>query len=292
MADFKRIFVPTDLSEPSRIELDYALVFADTFGADLTLFYADPMHFEFDLLTGAPVYVAGVSAEDRAKLERDVRRWADKSLQRRPYRVVIGAGDPVAAIARESIEQSSDLIVMATHGLSGWRRTAIGSVTEGVVHEANCPVLSIARTRKNRPDLAPGVTRIVCPVNFTQVAREALRYATRLAKMFACELAIVNVLETPDAQPQPSDEQRVRSWIAPDMQSNCTYREIVLRGGAAERVLDYVDDVSADLLVVGAQRQLFKDATVIGTTTERLIRFSRVPVLTIVRAASAAEKAA
>ena len=267
----KRILVPTDLSEPSRIELDYALVFADTFGADLTLFYADPMHFEFDLMTGAPIYVAGVTAEDRARLEKDVRAWADRSLQHRPYRVVIGAGDPVASIVRQSRDEASDLIVMATHGLSGWRRTAIGSVTEGVVHEAKCPVLSVTRTRGKRRELTPGVTKIVCPTNFSPVAEEALKTARELAKMFGCELVVVHVVEQPSAQP-PAD-----------------YREIVLRGGAAERVLDYIDDIKGDLLVIGAQHQLFKDATVIGTTTERLIRFSRVPVLTIVRPAAVVE---
>ena len=260
----KHILVPTDLSEPSRIELDYAVVFADTFGADITLFYADPMHFEFDLMTGAPVYVAGVSAEERAKLEKDVRVWAGKSLQHRPYRVIIGAGDPVAAIVRESKEIPADLIVMATHGLSGWRRTAIGSVTEGVVHEAKCPVLSVARTRAGRREFVPRVKKIICPTNFTPVAEAALRTAREMSTMFACELVVVHVVESPSAQPPEG------------------YREIVLRGGAAERVLDYVDDIAGDLLVVGAQRQLFKDATVIGTTTERLIRFSPVPVMTVV----------
>ena len=292
MSDFKRILVATDLSEASRIELDYALLFADTLGADLTLFYADPMHFEFDLMTGAPIYVAGVGAEERAVLERDVRSYAGRSLESRPYNVVIGAGDPVAAIVRQGRECAANLIVMATHGLRGWRRTAIGSVTEGVVHEASCPVLSIARSRQGRLALSPGVTRIVCPINFSDVARDSVRVATRLAKLFACELVIVHVLESPDAQPQAADEQRVRSWIAPDIQSNCTYREVVLRGGAAERILDYVEDVGADLLVIGAQRKLFRDATVIGTTTERLIRFSRVPVMSIVRTAAAAAKAA
>lgn len=292
MGDFKRILVATDLSEASRIELDYALLFADTLGADLTLFYADPMHFEFDLMTGAPIYVAGVGAEERAMLERDVRAYANRSLESRPYSVVIGAGDPVAAIVRQGRECAADLIVMATHGLRGWRRTAVGSVTEGVVHEASCPVLSIARSRQGLLSLSPGVTRIVCPINFSDVARDSVRVATRLAKLFACELVIVHVLESPDAQPQAADEQRVRSWIAPDIQSNCAYREVVLRGGAAERILDYVEDVGADLLVIGAQRKLFRDATVVGTTTERLIRFSRVPVMSIVRTAAAAAKAA
>lgn len=290
MPDFKRILVPTDLSEASRGELDYALLFADTFGADLTIFYADPMHFEFDLLTGAPVYVSGVSAEERALIEKDVRAYADKSLLHRPYRVVIGAGDPVATIVREAKESAADLIVMATHGLRGWRRTAIGSVTEGVVHEGQCPVLSVARSEKNRRGITPGITRIVCPVNFSDVARESLRVATRLAKMFACELVVTHVIERPEAE--ILSEEQLRSWIAPDVQNNCTYREIVLRGGAAERILDYVEDINADLLVIGAQRQLFRDTTVIGTTTERLIRFSRVPVLTTVRAAAAAVKAA
>ncbi|HUJ15861.1 MAG TPA: universal stress protein [Thermoanaerobaculia bacterium] len=290
MNGFKRILVPTDLSEVARVELDYALLFADTFGADLTLFYADPMHFEFDPITGAPVYVAGVTADERARLMRDVRAYAEKSLRARPYDVVVGAGDPVATITREARETRTDLIVMATHGQRGWRRTAMGSVTEGVVHEAPCPVLSVARTDR-RHGLTPGVTRVVCPVNFTDVARESLRTAASIAKMFACELVIAHVVETPDGT-AGADETRVRSWVEPEVQSNCTYREIILRGGAAERILDYVEDIEADLLVIGAQRKLFRDSTVIGTTTERMIRFARVPVLSVVRSAAAAAKAA
>lgn len=276
MKTLKRILVPTDLSEASRVELDYALLFADTFGADLTLFYADPMHFEFDLLTGAPVYVSGVSMEERSLFEKDVRAYADQSLRRRPYRVVIGAGDPVATIAREARDTSIDLIVMATHGQRGWRRTALGSVTEGVVHEATCPVLSVARSDARRALLSPAVTRVVCPINFSDVSRDALRVATSIARMFACELVVAHVVENAAGEP-----------AMPEMPADCTSRQVVLRGGAAERILDYVEDTGADLLVIGAQRKLFRDATVIGTTTERLIRFARVPVLSVVSARSA-----
>jgi nucleotide-binding universal stress UspA family protein len=48
-------------------------------------------------------------------------------------------------------------------------------------------------------------------------------------------------------------------------------------------VLDCADDLGADLIVIGAQHERFRDETVIGTTTERLIRFARVPVLTVPR---------
>ena len=64
-----------------------------------------------------------------------------------------------------------------------------------------------------------------------------------------------------------------------------TFHELTMRGGAAERVLDCVDDLGADLLVIGAQHKFFRETTVIGTTTERLVRFAQCPVLTVVRAA-------
>ena len=59
-----------------------------------------------------------------------------------------------------------------------------------------------------------------------------------------------------------------------------------MRGGPAERVLDCADDLDCDLLVVGAQHKLWRDDTVIGTTTERLIRFASTPVLVVPRAAA------
>jgi nucleotide-binding universal stress UspA family protein len=289
--NIKRILIPTDCSEASRIELDYGLLFADTFGAELVLFYADPIAFPADLMTGAPVYVAAPSIEDLSLLEREVRAYADKSLQGKSYQVVVAGGQPIPTILQHANESQADLIVMATHGLRGWRRTVLGSVTEGVLHGARCPVLSVSRS--DRPGArAAGVTRIVCPVNFTNVARDSLRVATQLARAFSCEVVIVHVLEAEEAADEKRDEQRIRQWIAPDVQSNCTYREIVLRGGASERILDCVEDIGADFLVIGAQHKFFRDTTVIGTTTERLVRFARIPVLTVVREAAAAAKAA
>ena len=85
-----------------------------------------------------------------------------------------------------------------------------------------------------------------------------------------------------------SNEARLRAWIDKSIQKTCTYREIVLRGGVAERVLDFAEDANADLLVIGAQHKLFRDEAVIGTTTERLVRFARLPVLSIPRPVAAA----
>jgi nucleotide-binding universal stress UspA family protein len=52
-------------------------------------------------------------------------------------------GDPAPQIVRLADDEAADIIVIATHGLAGWRKFMFGSVTEKVIRLANCPVLSI-----------------------------------------------------------------------------------------------------------------------------------------------------
>src|SRR5579872_6931471 len=293
MADFeiKQVLVPTDTSELSRVAIDYGRIFSEKFGAKLVIMYADPLGYPIDAFTGAPLSFV-TSREDRVLLEGEVRTFAKPSLEGRDFEVVVIEGQPVPMILRHARECDASLIVMATHGVSGWRRTILGSVTESVLHAARCPVLSVRRTDRLPHGGHPAITKIVCPINFTDVARDAVRTSTRLAEAFGCELLIVHVMECEGVRDSAADEKRVRQWITPEIQKNCTYQSVVLTGGAAERILDFVEDVRADLLVIGAQHRLLRDMTVIGTTTERLVRFARCPVLTVVREAAAAEKAA
>lgn len=223
---------------------------------------------------------------DFAKLENDIRDNAEPVLHGIPYTVLAVGGQPVPDIVRRAEKEGDDLIVMATHGLRGWRRAILGSVTEGVVHRGELPVLSVSRPQEQQQQIAPAVTKILCPINFTDASRDALEYAARLAGAFDCRLAIVHVVEQEDAIRAAVAEEDVRSWIAPAVQNLCTYREIMLRGNAPERVVDCAEDIRADLVVIGAQHKLFREETTVGSTTERLVRFARMPVLTVPRPAA------
>jgi len=198
------------------------------------------------------------------------------------YDVATVVGQPVPMIVREEHERAADLVIMATHGLSGWRRLIVGSVTEGVLRGGDCPVLSVSRN-EGRADTPGKIGKILCPINFTDVARSSLEYASGLAVAFDCELVVVHVVEEEDRMHAQAAELDIRGWIDPAVQDRCIYREIVLRGGAAERVLDCAEDIGADLIVIGAQHKRFHDETGIGTTTERLVRSARVPVLSVPR---------
>lgn len=280
--DIKRILVPTDLSPQSIVSLQYARFFAERFNSALTLLYVDPIVFPVNETgTDIPLYFAS-TPDHIAALEKEVRAYADAALQGVSYGVAAVVGQPVPTIIQEQDERAADLVIMATHGLRGWRRLILGSVTEGVLRAGDCPVLSVSRG-EGRLLMPDPVKKILCPINFTDVARASLEYASHLASVFDCELAVVHVVEDEERKHALAGSPDVRGWIDPAVRNRCTYKEIVLRGGAAERVLDCAEDLGADLIVIGAQHKRFRDETVIGTTTERLVRFARIPVLSVPR---------
>jgi nucleotide-binding universal stress UspA family protein len=279
------VLAPTDLSDSSIPALRYARLFADRFFAKLTVMYTDPIVYPVDLAGPADGLYINSTPEHQAQLRREVEPHAASVMAGRPYDIDVTIGLPVPSILAAARERNADLIIMGTHLRHGWRRALLGSVSEGVLHGSECPVLTVA-TQDSYVGATPyAITNIMCPVNFTDVARESLHVAARLAEAFGAHLTIVHVIEADEVMNAKADEEKVRLWVAPELQDVCSFRELVVRGGAAERVLDCAEDVGADFLVIGAQQKLFRDATVIGTTTERLIRFASCPVMVVPRQA-------
>ena len=278
----RQVLAPTDLSDSSVPALRFARLFAEHFAAKLTVVHAEPIVYPVDYLGTEGVYVTA-DPEQKERLRGEVEKHAAPAMGGRPYDIEVAVGQPISAILSIAREREADLIVMGTHLRHGWRRALLGSVSEGVMHGARCPVLTVASHDGfvGRPLYA--ITDIVCPINFSDVAHESVVVAAKIAEAFNARLTIVHVLEGGDVTSVPADEEQVRLWVGPDLENVCSSRILVIRGGAAERVLDCADDIGADFLVVGAQHKRFRDATVLGTTTERLIRFAPCPVMVVPR---------
>jgi len=272
----RHIIAATDLSESSVAAMRYARMFAERFRARLTIIYSDPIVYPIEVVgDGISTFIAS-TPEHQQKLRDEVEKHVAPVLSGAPYDIEITTGPPADMIVRTQRSKNADLIVMGTHGHRGWRRAVLGSVAENVLHTAHCPVLTVSR-HSGLPAHGPvAITRILCPTNFSDVARESLTIAGALSDAFGAQLDVVHVVE------DGANEETARLQLP----AHSSFRQIVLRGGAAERILDYAEDSGADLLIIGAQRQMFRDATVIGTTTERLVRFASCPVLAVTRQAA------
>jgi nucleotide-binding universal stress UspA family protein len=279
------ILAPTDLSGSSVPALRYARLFADRFAARLTVMYTEPIVYPVEITGLAGATYVNASPAHQAQLRKEVEQHAEPVMEQLPYGIDVSIGLPVPSILAAQKEHAADLIILGTHLRHGWRRALMGSVSEGVLHGSDCPVLTLA-ARDGYVGATPyAVTNVICPINFSDVARDSLRAAGRIAQAFGARLTVVHVIEGDDFVDPKEGEERVRQWIAPELEDVWSYRELVVRGGPAERVLDCADDIGADLLVVGAQHKLLRDSTVIGATTERLIRFASCPVLVVPRVA-------
>ncbi len=145
MLPFKKILCPTDFSEPACRAIRAAGELAERFSSELIL-----MH----VVGPVPVMESptGLAGFDVAAYQQELSDSAESSLRLRlekhipesvNARALVVHGEAAHEISRVANEEDVDLIVLSTHGESGWRHRIFGSVTEKVIRRAQCPVLTI-----------------------------------------------------------------------------------------------------------------------------------------------------
>lgn len=148
MLPFKKILWPTDFSEPSYRALKAADELASHFSAQLMLLHVippvpgQPPYPDPPVASSItePLYQQTIALEAEDLLEDLVAQMVGKQVQ---ALTLVVTGDPAEEILRVAREKQADLIIIATHGRTGWRRLAFGSVAEQVVRHSPCPALTI-----------------------------------------------------------------------------------------------------------------------------------------------------
>jgi nucleotide-binding universal stress UspA family protein len=85
---------------------------------------------------------------------------------------------------------------MGTHGTGGFERRVLGSVTERVLRRAVCPVLIVPRPATGSGSTPPALNKSIslCPVDFSEASKEALKHAVSLAAEAPARLIVMNVI--------------------------------------------------------------------------------------------------
>lgn len=277
MHSITQILAATDMTDFGMAAIRYADEFRRHAGCSVTAVYANEPPVPQDLIS-LPMDRPEIREALEKRLQDHLAAAVDEPAAI-DQRVV--EGFPARAILETAIEVDADLITIGTHGRAGWRRALLGSVAEQVLHESKCPVLTVTPAAARHEAL---ITSILCPVNFTKVSREALRYASWLASRFGAELTVAHVAGDIEASLEPFVMENFGPWVDATLRDDCRYVQVVVREGqAAQEVLRLADERNMSIIVLGAQHRRFSDATVIGTTTERITRFAKQPVLTVIR---------
>ncbi len=290
----QKILVPIDFSDYSDSAFQYALGFAKTVQAQLTL-----IHVEVLIPSLQPEALLGTS-----KMEKTIRKVLDDIQEQLKERIAIARkagvnadyaiiqGKSAATSLLEHLQQNPyDLVIMGTHGRTGIKHFILGSIAEKLVRLSPTPVLTLHKTTRQFQ-----LHHILIPVDFSESSLKAVDYGAEIASRFQSEITLLHVIEslpypafypegfTPTFDYDPQLRQRINENLDPILRnSELPVHRVIRLGTPSSEIVHYAVKKDIDLILMSTRGLTGLEHILIGSTTERVVRMSEVPVLTIER---------
>ena len=301
MVTIKNILCPIDFSDFSRRAFDRSVAVAKAAGATVTALHVAPF-------SATPFYpyseqrglVAFTLADgDREKLNTELKRFLDVSTPMGVPVICEVADAPNVAdeILARADRLPADLIVMGTHGRSGFQRLFLGSVTEKVLRTAQPAVLTIGVLPDAVPVEGGAFKRILCATDFSPCSIAAWHYAQSLADGSGAHLALLHVVEVPPVVVDPMIgplidvvkyqrlaetlcRERLHALVA-GAPTGHPVEELVTAGKPYREILRMADEWRSDLVVLGIHGRNPIERMLFGSTAEPVTRRATCPILTV-----------
>jgi nucleotide-binding universal stress UspA family protein len=263
MVTFQTIVCAVDFSDQSRVALIRAAAWARHFGARLTVVtVVEPLLAN----AAAAVYDMDLAREEvLPELRAFVEKVQSDGIVLPPWDAIVLTGEPADQIVGY---QPADLIVIATQGLSGYRKLLLGSTTERVLRQTRVPVLVVPPGEQTAviKDATLQVGRVLAPVDFDSACVTDAQAAADIAEALGAPLLMLHVvapvrgldrlrsaLETHNRiQGELAGQQMQR--LAAGIQGGEVETSIV-SGPPAEEIARIAVDRGAGLIVMGLRGQ-------------------------------------
>jgi len=294
---FHNIFCATDFSEFAEGVVAYGIAMAKRFEARLYICHV------VDLPT-VSAYGEAVfdPIEYQQRFMETARREIDRLLDGAglDYQPLITIGNTTDEISRLAKEYIADLVITATHGRSGLRRFFLGSVTERLMRTLPCPLLVIRGseevTEKTLQQKFP-FKKIMVGCDFSRDSELAREYSLSIAQEFESELHLVHVVEpsgykdlfklqngTGEKFKEDLYEmirEKLNALVPREALDWISLHTQLLVGKPYAELIRYADINDIDMTALGIRGHGMVEELLVGSTTDRVIRQSPCPVLSI-----------
>ena len=296
-----RILVPIDLSRGSSKAISYAMAISRRLGADVHFIHVvdSTQHLPPTLLMWPVVSPMEWRVRASQQLEGIAQKYS------RFGEIEVHA--PLEGCAHEEIcraarELEADLIIIATHGYTGYKRAFLGSTTERVVQFSPCPVLvvrkpyrGVSEPKARAQDKEFQVGKVLIPVDFSPCSEGALELGTVLARDLGARVDLVHAVGVPC---YPMEDQYTalatltlleesRKAARREMEQMAAHADLrgasiqVVEGSPALSICDYASRAEADLIIISTHGRSGLRHAVIGSVAERIVRYAECPVLVV-----------
>lgn len=296
---FQKILCPIDFSGTSYEALRRAGELAHATESQLLLLHVVPFPIP---------NAAGFRSEEEAR--RFTCKEADSRLHKlvlqhlgqvKQTEVMVRSGSPAGVVIADTARaESAGLIVMGTHGETGWRRLILGSVTAEVIRSTSCPVLTVNLAQEGREAKnfhAEGRSKkILCPIDFSAPSLVGLEKAGELAVTWGADLYLLHAMNLPasltvvaigaDTDSAGSDAAQallpvIEKHLPEQVQEKARFNRLVRVGKPAKEITQAAEEYNIDLIVMATHGQTGWRRWVFGSVTEAVLCSAPCPVLSI-----------
>lgn len=283
-----KILVPLDFSDLGSKALHSAEKFAKLFNGSITPFHS---YLPLNEVDGGPyMFGMGTTAMDdydeieealHDRLGELAHEQVDANLLNKP---LISIGNPAQSIVEEG--KDYDMIVMTTHGRTGFSRFFLGSVSEKVLRTSHVPVLIVNEERE-----LENLDRIMVTTDFSDHSKEAFPVAKEIARKANATLEVVNILAFDPQHDDEPDESKIEvrnqrmnvlaKELLHDISDQVKTNVIVSSDTPHEAILNHNLNNPHDLIVMSTVGRTGIDYLMMGSTTANVARHVKSPVLSV-----------
>lgn len=284
-----KILVPLDFSGTGAYTLDAAKKMAQIFGGTITPFHS---YMPVSDLYSPGMYgleTTAMPATDPAEMEKMHKENLCEAVQDKLSEdliddYIISMGKPDQAIAEAA--KDFDLIVMGSHGRSGFSRFFMGSVSDKVLRTAHIPVMVV-----NEKQQLGSLKRIMVTTDFSDYSKEAFPVAKEIAEKTEAEVELVHVLnfnsrdkDAPDESIENMRRQRLDLLVKEhfhELKNKIESRLIISSQSPHEAIMNDNLNHPHDLIVMASVGRTGIEHLMMGGTASHVVRHVKSPVLSV-----------
>lgn len=282
----KRILVPYDFSETSQQALEKGIFLSLKYKATLVVLHVIEKTFN-DEFVGILWPPKDLSTQLKKKIQSEIDRRTSEHSEKIQNEILIGMGRAYVEILRSLEKENIDLVVIGTHGRTGFKHFRLGSVAEKVVQHSSVPVL-IHRGESKAPK------RVLIPVDFSENSKEGFHLGLKWASDLQSEIYLLHVVGLQDLYSykdlfipvEPSIEEalkmeaqeKLKDWAK---EIKTPFHQEVRIGNSFLEIEAAIQNQNIDLVVLATHGRTGLKHFLMGSIAEQVVRHSPCSVLTI-----------
>lgn len=270
----KNILVPIDFSFDSINALEHAIGIANKINANIRMINVRKSK-EIEIPTYFKDFNFIFGKTNEGYFDILIEKYKKKVKGHFDYKV--REGKVYKEITNQAKYDDSFMIVMGTHGISGFEEYWVGSNAYKVVSNSTCPVLTV---RHGFPCKA--INKIVAPIDISKESRFKMAYVSELAVLFNAEVHVITVRETnaPDILERLKNYATQSCEYLAQKKVKCVLQDLY-GNNITDLTIEYANKVGAQMIAVMTEQSENAFNLWLGAYAQQMVNHSPIPVLSI-----------